>query len=349
MIELEHVSLTFKEKGSRHNAVEALKDINLSIQNGDIFGIIGYSGAGKSTLIRTINALLKPTSGRIIIDNKPIDSFSERQLRHLRKKIGMVFQHFDLLNSKTVFNNVALPLILEKKSKQEIRTRVTELLKFVGLTDKEKNYPNELSGGQKQRIGIARALALNPSILLCDEATSALDPQTTESILHLLKEINGKYQITIVLITHEMSVIQKICNQVAVLEKGRIIESGSVLDVFGNPQQLATQHFVQTVIHDELPANIERQLLSLKNKDPDRFEILVKLKFIGKNATDPLIDRLVRQFDVHPNILFATMTEIENTTLGHMILKISGSEEQVNQAIHYLKTQGIFAKEVKVH
>lgn len=349
MIELEHVSLTFKKKGSKHPAVEALKDVNLKIQNGTVFGIIGYSGAGKSTLIRIINALLKPTKGRVIIDNKPIDSYNERQLRHLRKTIGMVFQHFNLLNSKSVFDNVAMPLILEKKSKQEINQRVTELLHFVGLTDKAKSYPNELSGGQKQRIGIARALALNPSILLCDEATSALDPQTTASILHLLKQINAEYKITIVLITHEMGVIQRICNQVAVLEKGEIIESGSVLDVFGSPRQPATQHFVQTVIHDELPAPIKKQLLNQECKSPDHSEILVKLKFIGKDAAEPVIDQLVHRFDVHVNILFATMTEIQDTTLGHMILEISGSGEQLNQAIQFLKARKIFTEEVKVH
>ncbi|MFX3616932.1 MAG: methionine ABC transporter ATP-binding protein [Sporolactobacillus sp.] len=346
MIEFEKVSMVFKgKKAGKQPGITALQDIDLTIQDGDIFGIIGYSGAGKSTLIRTINALLKPSSGRVLINRVPIASYRGKQLRQLRKKTGMIFQHFNLLNSKTVFANVALPLILEKKNRKEISQRVEELLQFVGLMDKAKSYPGELSGGQKQRVGIARALALNPSVLLCDEATSALDPQTTEAVLQLLKRINEQYKITIVIITHEMSVIQRICNRVAVLEGGKIIENGSVLDVFGNPQQLTTQHFVQTVIHDKLPENIRKFVV--EKAVPGKIRQLIKLRFTGEKAMDPVIDRLIRSYDVHVNILFATMTEIQQTTLGHMVLSLSGSDHQLGEAVHFLKDQGIFVKEIK--
>src|SRR5699024_306656 len=220
--------------------------VNLRINKGEIFGVIGFSGAGKSTLVRLINYLERPSSGKVYVEGKSLDTYNNAQLRKVRKDIGMIFQHFNLLQSKTIYQNIAMPLILAKTPKHIIRERVLELLKFVGVEDKEKSYPNELSGGQKQRIGIARALATNPSILLCDEATSALDPQTTDSILQLLKQINEKYKITIVMITHEMSTIQKICHKVAVMEEGRVIEEGEVTKVFSQPKQQATKDFVKT-------------------------------------------------------------------------------------------------------
>lgn len=218
MIELRNVSKTYVRKGL---SIEALKNINIKVDKGDIFGFIGFSGAGKSTLIRLVNRLEKVTSGEVLVEGEQLNTYSTSGLRKVRKKIGMIFQHFNLLESKTVFDNIAIPLVLLKRNKREIEGRVKELLAFIGLSDKANSYPSELSGGQKQRVGIARALASNPSILLCDEATSALDPQTTQSILDLLRKINKEYKITILIITHEMSVIQRICNKVAVMEKGK--------------------------------------------------------------------------------------------------------------------------------
>jgi D-methionine transport system ATP-binding protein len=257
MIEFRHVSKTFSRKG---NPVLALKDINLSIAKGDIFGIIGYSGAGKSTLLRLINRLESPGQGEVVINGEVLQEFSGKRLRAIKKDIGMIFQNFNLLNSKTVFHNVAIPLILQGRDKAFIQARVTELLEFVNLSDKVHSFPNELSGGQKQRVGIARALATNPSVLLCDEATSALDPHTTVQILLLLQEINRRYGITIVLITHEMSVIQKICNKVAVMQNGSIVEQGDVFNLFAQPQHPVTASFVQSVIHDKLPERVSAVL-----------------------------------------------------------------------------------------
>ncbi|MGL4773293.1 MAG: methionine ABC transporter ATP-binding protein, partial [Clostridium sp.] len=250
MIEFQNINKVFKRKGEE---VHALKNLSLKIEKGDIFGVIGFSGAGKSTLVRLVNYLEEPTSGKVIVDNKDVGALTAGELRALRKEIGMIFQHFNLLQSKTVFDNVAMPLILNNTPKEDIKGKVLELLEYVGLQDKEKAYPNQLSGGEKQRVGIARALATNPKILLCDEATSALDPQTTASILQLLKRINREYNITILIITHEMNVIREICNNVAVMEKGEIIEKGDLLQVFGSPQKKTTKNFVRTVVHDEIP------------------------------------------------------------------------------------------------
>ena len=232
MIEFQQVTKTFQVNKQK---VEALKGIDLIVERGDIFGVVGYSGAGKSTLIRLVNLLERPSTGQVIVDGQPLTALKPKQLRQEKKKIGMIFQHFNLLNSKTVFDNVAIPLVLSGTPKTIIKKRVEELLDFVGLADKTKSYPEQLSGGQKQRIGIARALATNPSILLCDEATSALDPQTTSAVLQLLKKINKQYNITILLITHEMSVIREICNKVAVMEGGLVVEQGSVFEVFASP------------------------------------------------------------------------------------------------------------------
>ena len=233
MIELKSVTKVYDSGGQKINA---LNGVDLTVQEGEIFGVIGFSGAGKSSLIRCVNLLERQTSGNVIVDGKDLTTLSPKEIREVKRNIGMVFQHFNLLNSKTVFHNVAMPLLLAKVPKKEINQRVGELLEFVGLADKANNYPDQLSGGQKQRIGIARALATRPSILLCDEATSALDPQTTNSILQLLKKINHEYKITILMITHEMAVIREICDQVAVIEEGRIIERGSVFQVFSSPK-----------------------------------------------------------------------------------------------------------------
>lgn len=294
MIELRNVYKTFTRKEVK---IEALKGISLKVEKGDIFGVIGYSGAGKSTLIRLVNYLERPSEGQVLVDGYDLGAYSDKELRAAKKNIGMIFQHFNLLESKKVFDNVAIPLVLLKKSKAEIRKRVEELLDFVGLSDKAGSYPSELSGGQKQRVGIARALASNPSILLCDEATSALDPQTTQSILQLLKRINAEYNITVMIITHEMSVIQEICNKVAVMEEGRIIEQGSVLDVFGEPKHQTTQNFVKTVIQNSMTTSVRR---TLKTEQGSR---VYKLNFAGESASEPVLYEIIRTHGVKVNIL----------------------------------------------
>ncbi|MCG8158955.1 ATP-binding cassette domain-containing protein [Brenneria goodwinii] len=335
MIELKNVSKTFQRKGI---AVDALQDIHLRIEKGDIFGIIGYSGAGKSTLLRMINALETPTTGEVSINGMSLNTLRQRQLSALKRDIGMIFQHFSLLRSKTVFQNVAMPLVLAGKSKAYIRQRVAELLDYVGLGDRARSYPNELSGGQKQRVGIARALAMNPSILLCDEATSALDPQTTAQILLLLKRINREYNITVVLITHEMSVIQKICNKVAVMEKGRVIEQGAVIDVFGRPAHPATVNFVRTVIQDRLPDSLAQTL----HEESGR---LLRLEFVGLSAGQPVICNAIKKYAVEITILFASMSEVQDTTLGFMMVLLNGDDAQIAQAMAYLAAAGVIIQE----
>ncbi|KAF6577654.1 MULTISPECIES: methionine ABC transporter ATP-binding protein [Paenibacillus] len=338
MIELRNVSKTYVRKGL---SIEALKNINIKVDKGDIFGFIGFSGAGKSTLIRLVNRLEKVTSGEVLVEGEQLNTYSTSGLRKVRKKIGMIFQHFNLLESKTVFDNIAIPLVLLKRNKREIEGRVKELLAFIGLSDKANSYPSELSGGQKQRVGIARALASNPSILLCDEATSALDPQTTQSILDLLRKINKEYKITILIITHEMSVIQRICNKVAVMEKGEIIEQGNVLEVFGQPQHPTTQSFVRTVIHDTVPESV---LQTFEQQESQR---IYKLEFIGQVASDPVVHELIRQHDIHVNILFANMTEIQETTIGYMTIQLRGGQHAVQQAVDFLKSKGVHIQEVE--
>ncbi|MBP3039819.1 methionine ABC transporter ATP-binding protein [Bacillaceae bacterium Marseille-Q3522] len=336
MIELKDIYKTYQRNGI---SIEALKGVNVKVETGDIFGVIGYSGAGKSTLIRLVNYLEKPTEGQVLVDGADLADFTVRQLRVVKKRIGMIFQHFNLLESKKIYDNVAIPLVLLKKSKREIRERVTELLEFVGLSEKANSYPSELSGGQKQRVGIARALASNPSILLCDEATSALDPQTTHSILQLLKKINAEYNITIMIITHEMSVIQEICNRVAVMEEGKIIEQGSVLEVFGQPKHPTTRNFVRTVFHHQVPDGIkDTQKIGAEGK-------LLTLKFIGESASEPIINNVIRTYDITINILSANTSEIQGTTLANMTLQINGDPAAVNAALQYIKDQGVKVKE----
>ncbi|AYA78506.1 methionine ABC transporter ATP-binding protein [Bacillus sp. Y1] len=328
MIEMKGVYKTYQRKNV---LTDALKGIDLQIQEGDIFGVIGYSGAGKSTLVRLVNYLEHPTKGDVIVDGQVLAHLSKEQLRAMKKQIGMIFQHFNLLESKTIFDNVAIPLVLSKRAKQEIKARVMELLEFVGLSDKAKSYPKELSGGQKQRVGIARALACNPKILLCDEATSALDPQTTQSILQLLKKINTDYKITIMIITHEMSVIQEVCNRVAVMEDGRIIEQGSVLDVFGHPKHPTSKNFVKTVIHNSIPNSVKRNVIHSENSRVFRLEVK------GDTASEPIIYQLLKNYDVKVNILFANMTEIQETTLVIMYLQFEGETDAIEKAIAFVR------------
>ena len=342
MIKFENVSKQYERNGI---TTQALQNINLTIQKGDIYGIIGYSGAGKSTLVRLINFLEKPTQGDVIIQNQSLNQLSNPQLRQVRRKIGMIFQHFNLLESKTVYENIAIPLVLIKKDKQAIKQKVYELLEFVGLIDKAHSYPKELSGGQKQRIGIARALANDPDILLCDEATSALDPQTTQSILELIKKINDQYKITVVLITHEMHVIEQVCHKVAVMEKGKIIEHGNVLDVFGHPKHKTTQNFVSSVINDQIPAGVVENLLEIEG---DKNSIkLFKLEFLGRSASEPVMNSLILQQKVVVNILFAHMSEIEKTVLGSMFVQLKGSDSNIEQSVHFLREHGVNVTEIQ--
>lgn len=338
MIEFENVSKVFRTKG---NTVQALKNVNLKIETGDIYGIIGFSGAGKSTLVRTINALEKPAEGRVLIDGEDINKLSSSQLRKKRKSIGMIFQQFNLLETKTVYDNVALPLKLNKVPKDRIRKKVDEILKFVELEDKKDAYPAKLSGGQKQRVGIARSLATEPSILLSDEATSALDPKTTAAILKLLKKINKELHITIVLITHEMNVIQSICNHVAVMEKGEVVEKGDVIDVFSRPQKSITKNFVKTVINDSVPERLVSGII----KDERNYKIL-RLKFLDSDSTESVLAMANKKFDVETNILFANISEIQDRILGIIIVQIIGSPGEIEKAEKYFDSQNVGHVEV---
>ena len=340
IIEFINISKTFKSKDSE---VHALKNISLSVQKGDIFGVIGFSGAGKSTLVRMINALEKPTSGSIIVNNENVLELRGENLRGFRKNIGMIFQHFNLLQSRTVFQNIAIPLELEPWPKSKITARVNQLLKFVGLDEKANSFPNELSGGQKQRVGIARALTLNPEILLCDEATSALDPRTTDSILELLQKINKDLNVTILMITHQMNVIQKVCNKVAVLEKGELVESGNVIDVFGNPQKETTKGFIRTVINDQLPESVKSYL-----RDYDKPQKVVRLRFDGKNADNPIMSLAIKETGVNISILYGTVTELEGRVVGFQTVQITGEEKQLAAAETFFKEHGVPAVEVKL-
>ncbi|WP_301109918.1 methionine ABC transporter ATP-binding protein [Sporosarcina sp.] len=340
MIEFTDIGKQFTHKG---NTIVALQDVSLKVEKGDIFGVIGYSGAGKSTLLRMVNSLEVPTTGNVIVKGKELGVLSNIALSQVKKDIGMVFQHFNLLESKTVFENIAIPLVLNKVNKKEIRMRVKELLEFVGLADKEKNYPAQLSGGQKQRVGIARALVTNPEILLCDEATSALDPKTTFSILELLKQINEKFHITILVVTHEMEVIREICNKVAVMENGRVIESGHVLDVFGNPQNPTTKGFVKTVIHDEIPPSVIAEI-----QDDQTNRRIFQFKFLGENSTSSLLFELSKQFEAEIKILFANVTELQGTTLGIFTVAFYGDDAEIERMVRYVTEREVLIQEVKL-
>lgn len=333
MIELRHINKEFVVKKQR---VQALQDVSLTINDGDIFGIIGFSGAGKSTLLRMVNALETPTSGEVLIDDVNINSLSHNELRQVRKGIGMVFQSFNLLNSKTVYDNIAIPLRLNKVASDVIDKRVKELLEFVNLPDKANAYPTQLSGRQKQRVGIARALATNPSILLCDEATSALDPETTEAILELLKRINREFNITVLVVTHEIHVIKEICNRVAVMEHGRVVETGSVLDVFSKPKESITKRFVQTVIPERIPDTVVTSLQA-----ETRLYELIKVRFLGGAVTKNVIYEINKNLSVETNIVFASVNQLQDSALGIFILQIVGAEDTIATVKKYITDSGL--------
>ena len=332
MIVLRNISKIFDQGKASITAVDS---VNLSVEQGQIYGIIGYSGAGKSTLIRLLNGLEKPTSGSVVINGQDISAAKGEQLRQARLKISMVFQHFNLLWSRTVAENIAFSMQIAGAPKAKINARVAELIELVGLKGRENAYPSQLSGGQKQRVGIARALANNPDVLLCDEATSALDPHTTVQILLLLQEINRRYGITIVLITHEMSVIQKICNKVAVMQNGSIVEQGDVFNLFAQPQHPVTASFVQSVIHDKLPERVSAVL------QRDNGAQALRLEFVGATAQQPIINRIIKDYAIEVNILFASMSEVQSRILGFMIVQILGEPEQTGRAIAHLRDAGV--------
>lgn len=314
----------------------AVDDVNLEINEGEIFGVIGYSGAGKSTLIRMLNGLEIPTEGSVVVANREVSKIKGSELRQARQEISMIFQHFNLLWSRTVRENIAFPLEIAKISKSQRQKRVDELIKLVGLEGREDAYPSQLSGGQKQRVGIARALANNPKVLLCDEATSALDPQTTDSILELLVDINKRLGLTIVLITHEMHVIRKICHRVAVMEEGRVVEMGPVLDVFKNPTQQMTKMFVQQVTQTEDTMETIDQLLEHYPNGT-----VVRLGFVGGSAEQPIISNVIRHFDITVNILQGKITPTQNGSYGTLFIHLDGEAEEVSRAIDYIHSRHV--------
>lgn len=334
MIELKDLKKTYR---NARGSLEALRGVSVNIREGEIFGVIGKSGAGKSTLIRCINMLERPSSGLVSVGGADLTNLPERQLREERKKIGMVFQHFNLLSSRTVYENVAFPLELAGKRASEISSAVDPLLELVGLADKRSQYPSQLSGGQKQRVGIARALANNPKVLLCDEATSALDPQTTQSILTLLKSINQRFQLTVVIITHEMQVIKEICDRVAVIENGIIIEEGSVVDLFARPQTPTTREFIRTIINHDIPAAFSE--INFSPTPLPGGNLILRLSFIGASANEPVIAGLIRRCNVDVNILSGNIDQLKNTPFGTLLIELSGEDVSLQAALNYLNAR----------
>lgn len=333
MIELKHITKVYGN-------FKALDDVSVTIRDGEIYGIVGQSGAGKSTLVRCINMLEPPTTGEVLINGKDMMKLSKAELRSERKGIGMIFQHFNLLSSATVYENIAFPLKLAGMSADKIQAKVTPLLKLVGLEAKADKYPSQLSGGQKQRVGIARALASEPKVLLCDEATSALDPQTTKAILELIRDINQKLQLTVVVITHEMQVIKDICDKVAVIDKGVIAEQGPVLDVFTDPQQPITKEFISVLLSNELPAAFRGG--SISAEPVEGACLLVRLTFIGEKADDPVLAGMIRKFpEVETTMLFGSLDQIKSTPFGRMIIGLTGPKDRVQAALDYLSTKDL--------
>lgn len=329
MIRIENLSKSFETNDEN---IWAVKNVNLHIKKGEIFGIIGLSGAGKSTLIRCINRLEEADNGSIFIEDEDINSLDKNELRNRRKNMGMIFQHFNLLSQKTVYENVAFPLELEGLNKAEIDSRVDTLLDYVELMDKRDAYPSQLSGGQKQRVSIARALANKPRILLSDEATSALDPKTTKSILELLDRIRNEFGLTIVLITHQMEVVKDICDKVAIMEDGEIIEINTPIELFRNPKTKTAKSFINS-----LKPNIEEESIN-----PKEFRgKVIRLSFLGSSAREPIVSRMIKMFNIEANILSGNINELVSTSVGHLILELWGANEEINNAINYLKTQNV--------
>lgn len=334
MINIQNLTKVFNNNGENFYALEK---VDLSIKSGEIFGIIGLSGAGKSTLIRCLNRLEEPTEGKIFMDNTEVTSLEKDELRELRKSISMIFQHFNLLSSKTVYENVAFPLELEGINKKEISTKVNNLLNYVGLEDKMNTYPSQLSGGQKQRVAIARALVNEPKVLLSDEGTSALDPQTTNSILNLLKQIRDELGVTIVLITHEMEVVKNICDRVAIMEDGQIIEINTVEELFKNPKTKRAKSFIDNL---KLISNEDIVLPNNEGK-------LLRLSYSDKNAKKPIVSTMVKNFNLDVNILAGNINELNTTSIGHLIVQLNGKNSEIENAIKWLKKQSVNIEVIK--
>jgi D-methionine transport system ATP-binding protein len=353
MIELQHVSHRFDVSHAGHAARQgaagdAIRNIDLSIAQGEIFGIIGRSGAGKSTLVRTINLLNRPYTGRIVVDGKDLTALDAAQLRAARREIGMIFQHFNLLSARTVYGNVALPLELAGLSQAQIRARVLPILDLVGLREHQDRYPAQISGGQKQRVGIARALASQPKVLLSDEATSALDPETTRSILDLLKKINRELGLTIVLITHQMEVIKDICDRVAVMDAGEIIEQGKVIDVFRQPRHDVTRALIGDVIAHELPQAVVERVRSrlAATRLGEGRDHLFRFAFTGAGVDQPLLSEAIRRFSLDFTILHGQIEEIQGQAFGSLAVLASGPAQDIAEATAYLGSRGVIVEEL---
>ena len=339
IIEFKNVNKTFATKNT---VADACVDVNLGVEEGDIFGVVGYSGAGKSTLIRMVNALEKPESGEVVVNGLTINRLSGRVLRNARKSISMIFQQFNLLENNTVYENVAMPLILNHTPKAQIEKKVMEILEFVDLKDKVKEYPSKLSGGQKQRVGIARALTTDPTILLCDEPTSALDPKTTDSILQLLQKINRELNVTILIITHQINIVQKICNKVAVMEHGRVVEFDETRYVFEKPRQAITKAFVNTVIEQSIPETI----LTRARKETRNYKIL-RIRKLGDEIFEDINDRISEEYGLTAKTLFLSVNEMQGQVLTIVAVQVIGVEAKIKQVEDGLIKDNIQYEEVK--
>ncbi len=338
MIVLENISKSFVTK---NGTVDAVKDVNFHVKKGEIHGVIGYSGAGKSTLIRCVNLLERPSTGKVYINDVEITSLPLQKLRESRQKIGMIFQGFNLLKTATVYDNIAIPLKLLGLDQDEVNERTVKYLDIVGLSDRHQAYPSQLSGGQKQRVAIARAIAQEPEILLSDEATSALDPETTHSILELLLKINKEFGITILLITHEMNVIQKICDYVYVMEDGQVIEQGHTIDLFRHPKHETTNKFLNTISQRKLSRSLIDQLKVTGS--------VARLTFVGSSAGDPILADTALKFNIKPNILAANIIELKNGVIGILVVHLNGEEENRKKALQFLIENGVDVKELGVN
>jgi D-methionine transport system ATP-binding protein len=343
MISLKDITVTFTQPNKE--TVQAVKNVSLEVDKGDVYGIVGYSGAGKSTLVRVINLLQRPISGSVVVNQTELTALPAKALREKRKTIGMIFQHFNLMDSRNVFDNVDFSLKYAGISKQERRQKVTELLSLVGLEEKAQSFPSQLSGGQKQRVAIARALANDPEILLCDEATSALDPKTTLQILALLKKLNRKLGLTIVIITHEMQVVKEICNKVAVMENGEIIEQGKSVQIFSQPTKPLTKDFIRTATH--IDQALETILGSAKFSSLAKNEWLVELSYVGDQTNEPLIAQLYSRYQVTTNILYGNVEILQDVPIGSLIVSLSGEYGQRKRALDFLAEQGVYTNIIK--
>ncbi|KPH74471.1 methionine ABC transporter ATP-binding protein [Oceanobacillus caeni] len=334
MININHLSKVYQTKKGE---VSGVNNVSLTINEGEIYGIVGYSGAGKSSLVRCINLLERPTKGNITVDGVDLTKLKSEKLRQARLKIGMIFQHFNLVSQKTVFENIAFSLKAAKVPSNQIASRVEELLAMVGLSDKRDVYPGQLSGGQKQRVGIARALANDPKVLLCDEATSALDPTTTKSILQLLKKINKEMNITIVLITHEMDVVKEICHRMAIMQAGKVVEEGDVYEIFASPKNELTREFISSVISFDLPAPVLEKVTGT----------LVKVIFKGEIAGESIISDMVQKFKVKGNFLHGSIDYIQDAPLGIFVMELNGEKNEVSKAIQYIENRSAHVEVIK--